>query len=143
MKRYRRQKIINKMNVIYWFILGASAIIIISFMFRIAGFYIAGVDCSSNSMYPELYCGCITLNKEVHNIDEIEVGDIIVFRYLHNDTLKNVVHQVIEKEESYLTTRGVNNKRTDGYTFYEQVLYKNIGHFCLFPREWFNDSKVS
>ncbi|MEE0809149.1 MAG: signal peptidase I [Acutalibacteraceae bacterium] len=69
----------------------------------------------SGSMEPELYAGDIAIVNRNVEFQDVEIGDIIIFRY--NDM--NIIHRVIDETvidgEKYLKTKGDANKCDDGY----------------------------
>lgn len=69
----------------------------------------------SGSMEPELYAGDIAIVNRNVEFQDVEIGDIIIFRY--NDM--NIIHRVIDETvidgEKYLKTKGDANECDDGY----------------------------
>ena len=81
---------------------------------------------TSGSMWPALKEGDLVLIKGVDR-DELNVGDIIVYRNKENGTF--TIHRVKELHENDLITKGDANFNEDSPVAYEDVIGKNIRLF--------------
>lgn len=71
----------------------------------------------SGSMEPYLKTGALTMTKRIYSLDEIEVGDVIVYKgdALRPDlTDERVIHRVIEIKDGLVYTKGDHNQMADG-----------------------------
>lgn len=80
----------------------------------------------SGSMEPAIMTDSLNLAEKVDNIDDIEVGDIVMF----NTSIGVVSHRCIEKEtyngKTYLHTKGDNNNEADGILVDEEMIEGKI-----------------
>ena len=76
----------------------------------------------TNSMDPVLDEEAVVLRYKPKNISEINIGDIISFKY-HNDTL---IHRVIDIKDNKILTKGDNNKWNDGWIEFDKVVGKMV-----------------
>jgi signal peptidase I len=124
-------------RVVYtaFFLLGVLLMETIWIVMIISGYGFGMIGCETYSMYPSLYCGCISVNQRVSSTADVDVGDVITFRYNRGTDIRTAVHRIIEKKE-YLVTKGDNNGHADGFINYNQVTSKVLYSVCL-PQEWF------
>ena len=111
-------------NGICWFIIAVLAVVMIAFLVsRINGgtpslFGYTFHRISSGSMEPELKVEDVILDKEVKDLSEISVGDIITFQGGKEFENHLVTHRVVkapytENGELYLQTKGDANEAAD------------------------------
>lgn len=68
---------------------------------------------ASNSMEPKLYTNDLIFYKEVSQ-DKIAVDDIVVYEKINaNGESMLIVHQIIELDNGYVITKGLNNAQED------------------------------
>jgi signal peptidase len=105
---------IKLIKITGWILLFLMFILVIS-MFVSTFFGIDKYVVISGSMEPELYAGYMVIVNRNVEFQDVEIGDIIIFRY--NDM--NIIHRVIDETvidgEKYLKTKGDANKCDDGY----------------------------
>ena len=77
---------------------------------------------TSGSMWPELKKGDLVLIKGVTNKDEIEIGDIVVYRNPNGFT----IHRVIKLNENTIVTKGDANNVEDNPVGYEEIIGKTL-----------------
>ena len=69
----------------------------------------------SGSMEPNLYAGDIVFVNTNVNFEDVEIGDVIIFKHRG----MNIIHRVIEtmtiNEKTYFKTKGDANKVDDGF----------------------------
>ena len=71
----------------------------------------------SGSMEPTFAVNGIAIIKEVHDMNDIAVDDIVTFRVYSNDgKVNNVTHRIVEiNDNGIITTKGDNNEVSDMY----------------------------
>ena len=77
---------------------------------------------TSGSMWPELKKGDLVLIKGVESKDEIEIGDIVVYRNPKGFT----IHRVIKLNENTIVTKGDANNVEDNPVGYEEIIGKTL-----------------
>jgi len=77
---------------------------------------------TSGSMWPALKQGDLILIKGVSSKEEIQIGDIIVYRNPKGFT----IHRVIKLNENTLITKGDANNVEDAPVKYEEVIGKTV-----------------
>jgi len=77
---------------------------------------------TSGSMWPALKQGDLILIKGVSSKEEIQIGDIIVYRNPKGFT----IHRVIKLNENTLITKGDANNVEDAPVKYEEVVGKTV-----------------
>jgi len=77
---------------------------------------------TSSSMWPTLQRGDLVLIKGVSSADDIEIGDIIIYRNPKGFT----IHRVIEKKLETLVTKGDANNITDSPIEYKDIVGKAL-----------------
>lgn len=65
----------------------------------------------SGSMEPNLYAGDIVFVNTNIDFEDVEIGDVIIFKYED----MNIIHRVIEADGQKLKTKGDANKDDDGF----------------------------
>ena len=81
--------------------------------------------CVGPSMYPTLRSIDNIITEKYGKIDDIKVGDIIV--YPHPDKIFDVVHRIIKIRDDGVITRGDNNNKIDPYVIkFEDIKGKII-----------------
>lgn len=93
-------------------------------VFRIRGYNV--VITTTNSMIPAIEKNSLSVMK-ICDIEEIEVGDVIVYRHSNY----NVIHRVIEKYinrygEIILVTKGDDNHTKDNVKVYSRILIGKV-----------------
>ena len=82
-------------------------------------YYVSTLDCvgddglPTHSMYPTFKCGDQVLCRKITDINQVSVGDVIVFR--RPDDGGYSLHRVIQHNGDSVNTKGDNNKYTDPY----------------------------
>lgn len=85
----------------------------------------------SESMVPEMEVGDFVLTRQA-KFKDVDVGDIIVYRYDYHGGYEAIIHRVIEKTDEYLVCKGDNNEVADPWLIYPEdvraivVWYKNM-----------------
>lgn len=76
-------------------------------------YQISRVGCSTNSMGIIFNCDDITIERPIHNISELKLGDIISF----NNSQRYVIHRIIDINytSGNIKTKGDNNHNPDPY----------------------------
>ena len=69
----------------------------------------------TGSMEPYMMTNSVAITKEVHSMDDIEIGDVITF-HVENQLGQNVriTHRLMGIEDGKLVTQGDNNNSADG-----------------------------
>lgn len=81
----------------------------------------------SESMKPEYEVGDLFLSKKVDNMNELKVGDDIVYLGKVGDYAnKTITHRIIRMGKEKITTKGINNPIEDASIDFEQVQGKVI-----------------
>lgn len=100
-------------NTGFWLLIVTFLAVLAMF---VSGFF--GIDrylVVSGSMEPSLYAGDIVFVNSNVDFEDVEIGDVIIFKYQD----LNIIHRVIEKisinEKMYFKTKGDANKVDDGY----------------------------
>lgn len=70
----------------------------------------------SGSMEPNLYAGDIVFVNTNIDFEDVEIGDVIIFKYED----MNIIHRVIEADGQKLKTKGDANKVDDGFVATEE-----------------------
>lgn len=69
----------------------------------------------TGSMEPYMLTNSVCIVREVTDIDELEVGDVITFRVDDGTGYRPLItHRIHSIDGEYITTKGDNNKVTDG-----------------------------
>ena len=82
-------------------------------------------------MVPEMEVGDFVLTRQA-KFKDVDVGDIIVYRYDYHGGYEAIIHRVIEKTDEYLVCKGDNNEVADPWLIYPEdvraivVWYKNM-----------------
>ncbi len=88
----------------------------------------------SESMVPVLNVNDLIFYKQVDG-DELQLGDIIIYKKVENNLDKLIVHQIISIDDNVLVTKGVNNEFPDAPIITSDVVGKylfkidNAGYF--------------
>ena len=69
----------------------------------------------SGSMEPYMMTNGFCLTKEVNDIEELEVGDVVTFHLEQNGKKMSITHRIISIEDGIINTQGDNNKASDDY----------------------------
>ena len=77
---------------------------------------------TSGSMWPVLQQGDLVLIKGVHDKDDIQIDDIVVYKNPKGFT----IHRVIKMGETTLVTKGDANNTSDSPVKYEDVIGKAL-----------------
>ena len=104
----------KSIKIIGWVLLfiafSAAFLIFVSTFFGIDKYLVV-----SGSMEPELYAGDIAIINRNVEFQDVEIGDIIIFRYKD----MNIIHRVVDRKdidgERHLKTKGDANRSDDGY----------------------------
>jgi len=92
---------------------------------------------SSNSMKPTFERGDMLVLEGVHSLNELKIGDIIVYQDLSG---KPIVHRIVNIQDNIITTKGDANPSPDSPITFEQVKGKvlfwipRIGYISLWIR---------
>lgn len=82
----------------------------------------------SASMEPTIMTGDLIITKQIE-FEDVQVGDIIVYRHDYDGNYRAIVHRVIDKNEEYIICKGDNNEVQDPWFIYpEDVRAKVILH---------------
>ena len=73
----------------------------------------------SESMLPEMEVGDFVLTRQA-KFKDVNVGDIIVYRYDYHGGYEAIIHRVIEKNDEYLICKGDNNEAADPWNIYPE-----------------------
>lgn len=118
------RKVLKKVHDIFsWLFMFAMAIILVFTLINVSNAAKTGenvflfgyrpVFVLSGSMEPYMMTHSICLTKEVTDINELEVGDVITFHVGEGTEKINVTHRIISIENGYINTKGDNNYVTD------------------------------
>jgi len=77
---------------------------------------------TSGSMWPALKRGDLILIKGIDGKEEIQVGDIVVYKNPKGFT----IHRVIEMNEDTIVTKGDANNTNDSPVGYEEIIGKTL-----------------
>lgn len=69
----------------------------------------------SGSMEPSLYAGDIVLVNTNIDFEDVEIGDVIIFKHRGINIIHRVEDEALICGEKRLKTKGDNNKNADGY----------------------------
>lgn len=125
-------------NIVCWSLIAVITLAIITFMVTkisggtpsVFGYSIHRIV--SGSMEPEFAIGDVILNKEVHDVSEVHVGDIITFQGNSNFSNQKVAHRVLVapyddgKGNTVLVTKGDANEVDDGEIDFNSVESKYL-----------------
>ena len=74
----------------------------------------------SASMEPTILTGDLVMTEKI-TFDEIEVGDIIVYKHTYETgKYRAIIHRVVEKYDDYLICKGDNNEIADPWKIYPE-----------------------
>ncbi len=79
---------------------------------------------TSGSMWPSLKRGDLILIKGINNKNEIEVGDIIVYKNIKGFT----IHRVVQLNGKTVVTKGDANNVSDEPIKYEDIIGKTVNY---------------
>lgn len=79
---------------------------------------------TSGSMWPQLEKGDLVFIRGVQSMNEIAVGDVIVFSNANNNTL--TIHRIARLEGSTIVTKGDANFNEDQPTSFDRVIGKAL-----------------
>ena len=74
----------------------------------------------SGSMEPSLYAGDMVFVNSNTAFDDVEIGDVIIFKYKDMNVIHRVVEETLIDGEKHLKTKGDNNECADGYLTTEE-----------------------
>ena len=74
----------------------------------------------SSSMEPSLYAGDIVFVNNNTAFDDVEIGDVIIFKYKDINVIHRVVEETLIDGEKHLKTKVDNNECADGYLTTEE-----------------------
>ncbi|MFC1629655.1 signal peptidase I [Patescibacteria group bacterium] len=77
---------------------------------------------TSGSMWPTLKKGDMVFIKGINNRNEVDTGDIIVYKNLRGFT----IHRIVEVSEKGVITKGDANNGPDPLVRYEEIVGKTI-----------------
>ena len=115
----RRKKIVKEIIFIIIILLSILFISITFFKKDTQAFGVTILKVSSNSMVPTFKKGDLIFIKKQK---EYNVGDIITYEVIEQDTKYLVTHRIIEKCENGYITKGDANNTKDEETIYENVI---------------------
>ena len=85
----------------------------------------------SGSMEPNLYAGDIVFVNTNIDFEDVEIGDVIIFKHKG----MNIIHRVIEtttiNEKTYFKTKGDANKFDDGFVATEENYCGTVLNFFI------------
>ena len=71
----------------------------------------------TGSMEPYMMTNGIALTKEVDDISDLEVGDVVTYHFeSESGRLLRITHRIIALDNGTIHTKGDNNRVSDGYT---------------------------
>ena len=131
----------NKKN--YWFIVIPAVFIVVIVYFTSGYFKYHAIAIASGSMEPKIYKGDVVVIEKINDrFDELEVGQVIAYRY---EGIM-IVHRLIKIEkvndEYYFYTKGDNNATEDNYAIREEMIYGTVNvkiPFIGIPTVWLNE----
>ena len=96
-------------NTGFWLLIVTFGVVLAIF---VSGFFgIQRYLVVSGSMEPNLYAGDIVFVNTNIDFEDVEIGDVIIFKYED----MNIIHRVIEADGQKLKTKGDANKDDDGF----------------------------
>lgn len=121
----------NKPMIIAYIIEIIIAIILIYFISGYFKYYAIAI--ASNSMYPTFERGSVVIIQKIDkNYDDLEIGDIIAYKY-ENKIIAHRIAKIIEiDEERYFYTKGDANNNTDNYVVTENMIMGTINAYLPF-----------
>lgn len=69
----------------------------------------------SGSMEPSLYAGDIVFVNTNIDFEDVEIGDVIIFKHRGMNIIHRVIETMIINEKTYFKTKGDANKFDDGF----------------------------
>jgi len=119
------------------FILGILMLFLFVLLMLVHGVNFTTVSCHSDSMYPQLYCGCVVATKYIKYSSEIRPSDIVIYRSLEDGRYYNVLHRVmaIDTKRNHVLMKGDNNDGYDGWINMNRMTMKVIWQSCVFGNE--------
>lgn len=105
-------------NTGFWLLIMTFGVVLAIF---VSGFFgIQRYLVVSGSMEPNLYAGDIVFVNTNIDFEDVEIGDVIIFKHKG----MNIIHRVIEtttiNEKTYFKTKGDANKFDDGFVATEE-----------------------
>ena len=87
----------------------------------------------TGSMEPYMMTNSLVLSKEITDIDQLEVGDVVTY---HVDTESGrplrITHRIIEMEDDLIYTKGDNNQVMDGFALTMDNIDAKVIGVCNF-----------
>lgn len=124
-------KKLNYLALIFFAVIGMFFIGIT--LLENSGFHITSVGCSSHSMYPNLYCGCIVLEEKNPSKYMINVNDVITFITNRDSSTIHRVVEICRDSNGYIAgfkTKGDNNTQADGCVPENSIVGKVDAYWC-------------
>ena len=119
----------GKKNIVFYVVTG---ILIILVLLNSGFMKYQTLVIGSNSMYPYMARGDVILieKKKGEEINKLEVGDILVFRY-DGKIIAHRIQKVIEKKSgNYFVTKGDNNNQPDSSVISEEKVIGIVKKNC-------------
>ena len=116
-------------NTGFWLLIVTFGVVLAIF---VSGFFgIQRYLVVSGSMEPNLYAGDIVFVNTNIDFEDVEIGDVIIFKHRG----MNIIHRVIEtttiNEKTYFKTKGDANKFDDGFVATEENYCGTVLNFFI------------
>lgn len=122
----------------------SEAIIAFILIYFLSGYFrYYAIAIASGSMNPTFDRGSVAIIKKIDNdYDQLEVGDIIAYKY-GNKIIAHRINRITEIDETrYFYTKGDSNKEIDNYVVRENMIMGTINTYIPFigyPTVWINE----
>lgn len=130
----------KKSNKLYLVI--PTIIVMIMVYFTSGYFKYFAVAVATGSMKPNINKGDVVVIEKLQEYDELEIGDVIAYKYNDRIIIHRVVNMVKDNSRYYFYTKGDNNNSEDNYAVYEEKIIGKVNFrlpFIGYPTVWFNE----
>ncbi len=120
-----------------------SIIIILIIIYLTSGYFkYFALSIGSGSMESTIYKGDIVIVEKVDELEELEIGEILVFK-IENTIIVHRIEDIINENNSYsFITKGDNNENTDNWVVTEPQVIGKVGlkiKYIGYPTVWLNE----
>ena len=105
-------------NTCFWLLIALFVLLFATIIAQLFGIHRYLVV--SGSMEPSLYAGDMVFVNSNTAFDDVEIGDVIIFKYKDMNVIHRVVEETLIDGEKHLKTKGDNNECADGYLTTEE-----------------------
>jgi len=120
-----------------------TLIVIVVVYFTSGYFKYYAVSIASGSMENEISKGDVVIIEKINdNYDNLEIGQIIAYKYGNVIVVHRIVNIIEEKGKYYFYTKGDANKEKDNYVIEENMIVGKVNlkiPYIGLPTVWLND----